>query len=342
MFFNKIAKFILNLFYSNPNTNYKTCRRCKAPLSINVTICPNCGLHQVLPVNLALVIWVLTIFVVFASYLFIPKMLTSEPPVILQPQIINKDMLRSIKQDSRGINIPIKPMIELSGLSVDEILKIRKNAVTETIALGDVSKYQPSPDVFSIESGLPWMGAYESSCKGVDNNPNIGKGVSRESVGILNPELLYYVIIPSFEDRSKCSSADYLIPYKLVYDEIRNTLVAYINYTSFYKVRGNFLIHLSDTNARDFGYNWALADKTRNIHFQSNENFSTRVSQTRGYWHRGYACGLSSGCNNYSPMNEDIIFAPTALPAAINIKLWKKEPKSAERKADINYMMVFE
>ena len=250
-----------------------------------------------------------------------------------------------VEEDTQRVTIYLKQMIKLSGMSAAEILEMRQYAVKGVISLGDVSEYKPSEKVFFIEDGLPWIGAHEGSCNGVNGNNNIGEGESRESIGILNPELLFYVNIPHYTsgDKSLCSEADYMIPRKLIYYQGKNTLVAYIDYRSLLNKRYHqHTFILSDSNARDFGYNWAYADKFYSINFKTDHNFSKQISQTKGLWHKGFACGLPTGCNNYSPYDPTKHFDIINAPASINIKLWKDEPSSVDQKADINFMLVFE
>lgn len=322
--------------------DYRVCKKCGMLLDKDTTSCPNCKWTPFTQWHI--LFYFVVVFLILATSIFF-AIIDSKLIGGQQFESQNTNPVKAIEQNSGGVNIRVKPMIELSGLSVEEILKLRKDAVKRTIALGDVSKYKPSEQVFLIEDGLPWIGAYEASCNGPENNSKIGEGESRESLGILNPELLYYFIIPHYnsEDRSLCSAADYLVPRRLVYYEDKNTLVAYVDYKSLFDTRGlNYNLILGDVNAHDFGYNWAYADKSYNINFKSDNNFSKQMTQTKGFWHRGYACGLQNGCNNYSPRDDSIVITPTSLPATINIKLWKKQPRSAKQKADINFMIVLE
>lgn len=338
--FVKYARIAVMKLFNNPD--HKVCKRCGTQLDRRVTRCPNCDHGG--PSWLALTLICALILTPTIAYMIIVYNYAKT----FQEQKQHKEninMAKNATENSQGVNIRIKPMVPLSGLSADEILEIRKDAVKDAISLGDVSKYEPSEQVFSIEDGLPWIGAYEVSCNGSDNNKNIGEGESRESVGILNPELLYYFIIPSYnnEDSSLCSAADYMVPRRLTYWGDKNILAAYIDYRSLLKMRYHqHRVFPSDANARDFGYNWAYADKFDNIRFESENNFSKQITQTMGYWHRGYACGLQGGCNNYSPRNTATEFVVVKAPASINIKLWKNEPRNPRQKADMNYMIVFE
>ncbi len=241
------------------------------------------------------------------------------------------------------IEIKILPMKKLSGMSKNEILRLRKNIVDNSIF--DYKNYSPSPEVYRIEDGLPWIGAYEISCNGANKNPNIGNGASRESVGILNPAMLFYLNINSttFSKRNYCSEIDYLIPHKLTYNPSDNTIRAYINYKDYYAKNKYFYNNIfTDANARDLGYKYSHMNKFKNIRFRHETNLSNSIVDTRSYYHKGYACGLPSGCNNNSPYVGEYEFYLTSVPASFNIKLWKKRPMSESQKADLNYMMIFE
>ena len=315
---------------SNQSNNCKTCRKCGNLIAVNATKCPVCGFNFAPRIFFS---FLLTVVICIVS----ARMIHSEVQKLLYFQ-------PDVSKYSQGVDIRVKPMVELSGLSVKEILEIRKNAVKETIALGDVSKYEPSERVFSIEDGLPWIGAYQVSCVGTDGNDKIGEGESRESLGVLNPEILYYFIIPTYGGPSEdCTAADYLVPRRLMYHKAEKTLIAYVDYTSLLIKRGYMgKLHIADANAHDFGYNFAHASYSENISFRLGDNFSREITQTRGFWHRGYACGLKEGCNNYSPQNDLTVFSLMGLPATINIKLWKDKPLGSWQEADINYRIILE
>ncbi|MCQ2913902.1 MAG: hypothetical protein MJ247_01750 [Alphaproteobacteria bacterium] len=238
-----------------------------------------------------------------------------------------------------------RPLENFSGLSVQEILSKRKAAVQSSKYFGELD-YSPSYQVFQIEDHLPWISAHEISCNGLSKSRDISKGPSRESVGILNPELLYYVNISTIPIRvndAPCSSEDYFIPYDIQLDKFDKKITARINYSAFYNKNGaGSRLILSDSNARDFGYNYAYADYNPNLRFSSNYNISTGLITTRGFYHRGGSCRLPSGCNNYSPYNKAIEFYVLETPATLRIKLWKKAPISISEPADITYIMEFE
>lgn len=282
--------------------------------------------------KLVLIAFIIAMFVTFVKDSFIEsKHRMSEPPAVEQ-------------QSENIVNIRITPMREFSGMSAEEVLNLRKNAVKNSVVFSSIKNYKPNPDVYQIEDGLQWISAYEISCNGSENNPDIGRGDSRESVGILNPEMMFHIIVASLKskERNYCSDADYLIPYKLTYNPKTNTINSFINYTAFRDKHQSFRnIVPGDANAHDLGYNWVYADLSNNIRYKYDDNISNRIIQTKGFYHRGYACGLPEGCNNYSPYEQGYEFYLTDLPAMINIKLWKSKPLTKNQKAELNYRMIF-
>ena len=234
--------------------------------------------------------------------------------------------------------LPISPMQSFSGLSRDVILGKRLKAVQNSIFVG--LDYLPSPSVFQIEDNLPWISAHQVTCYGKGTD-----GLSRESFGILNPPVLYYAVMPSynFSQTTGCSEVDYLLPYKITYDDVLNQISVYIDYTSFYQKNGSYVrIYLSDTNARDLGYHYVYADNVKNIRFAETKNISNTITPTRGFYHRGGSCGAKSGCNNYSPRQYELEFYLTNLPAEIRMKLWQAEPADFKQKEDISYRLIFD
>ena len=253
--------------------------------------------------------------------------------------------LNDYDKNDEVVNINIEPLEEFSGLSVNEILKMRTEAVKSSPLFVNRTDYEPSQNVFRIEDGLQWMSAHQLSCYGTNNNPDIGKGPSRESVGILNPELMFYnsVLGFNFSERNiACTKDDYLLPYKANYTPANNTIHVYLRYKPLKEKLGYFgNIDISDANAHDLGYNYVFADSTSNIRFKV-DKFDKEIIKTRGYYHRGYACGLQEGCNNYSPYETGYEFYLTDLPAKLHIKLWNQEPATTMQEADLNYEMIFE
>ena len=253
--------------------------------------------------------------------------------------------LNDYDKNKEVVNINIEPLEELSGLSAKEILNMRTEAVKSSPIFVNRQDYIPSPEVFLIEDGLQWISAHQVSCYGTNNNPDIGKGKSRESLGILNPELMFYITVPGFNFSKRnmsCGKEDYMLPYKANYTPKDNTIHVFVKYSNLKQKLDYFgNIVIVDANAHDLGYNYVFADSTSNIRFKV-DKFDKEIIKTRGYYHRGYACGLQEGCNNYSPFETGYEFYLTDLPAKLHIKLWNQEPVSTSQEADLNYEMIFE
>ena len=259
---------------------------------------------------------------------------------------------RAIKEASSTEieNINIEPMAEFSGMSAKEILALRKEAVMTSPVFKYRTDYKPNSEVFNIKDGLQWISAHEISCNELPN-PNVGRGPSRESLGILNPELMYYILVPSrrhAKHNISCTKADYLAPYRAYYNRGTNTITALVDYSSLIKKYEGVFDNVfgsnvfADANARDMGYKYGYADTVENVSFET-DKFTTSPIVTRGYYHQGYACMLEEGCNNYSPAESGYFFRLTKLPARIHIKLWAENPKNpVHQAADLNYEMIFE
>ena len=251
---------------------------------------------------------------------------------------------------SEVISIPIIPPMCFNGSSRDAILSRRRHAIKLSRIFSDM-EYEPDPEVFGIVDGLPWI-SLEGALHFTKLSPDERiTGPSRESVGILNPELLYYLSTSENED---AQSEDfiplykdfYFIPYKLTYNPSTNTITAYIQNDK--TENGTYQpIFLSDTNAHDLGYKYAYMAESENVGFYTkykaeNNTLKSGIKELTGYYTHGNACGYEGGCNNYAPYWQyyNYIFLKK-LPARFTIKLWKTKPANVEKTADINFQMIF-
>lgn len=288
---------------------------------------------------------VIALIITFIKTIVFDSPKTQPTPKISEPKAIEQPSQKSehLAETNKIINIKIKPMKELSGMQANEVLEIRRNSVKNSTLFANIKNYTPNTDVFRLQDNLQWISAPEINCHGANNNPDIGKGISRESLDIMNPEMMFVPIIGTYSsESSQCSEIDYLIPYKMTYNPDTRTIKAYINHADFYKKNqyGANII-LKDINARDFGYTYAHADRFNKIQFKHENNLSNEIIRTNGFLHRGYACGLPEGCNNYSPYESGYDFHIKGAPAMINIKLWYDKPVTTSQKADLNYQMLF-
>lgn len=276
------------------------------------------------------------------------------------------NFLLTFKVLAAPVEIEVAPLEDFSGLSKDEILQKRQKAV-ETSPLFNLlgGNYKPNPNVYQIQDKAPWISAHQISCYGNDTK-NISQGVSRESLGILNPELLLHLEILSYRFHEKglgCSSVDYLTPYKITYDEDENLIKAYIDYSSFVaKNKHRYNVSLMNANAHDLGYNYIFAtmvDKSYLLPATSYSenlkddkpwfkwispiNMTNSIVQARGYYHLGRnVCKHLGGCNNYSPQQPEYDFYFVNYPFEIHFKLWKNMPNAVSDTPDISYHLIFE
>lgn len=247
----------------------------------------------------------------------------------------------SYTEDYGTINV--RPMENFSGLKASEILSKRTSVVFLSKYFGDNPDYKPSLNVFKIENNLPWISAYEITCEGLQYSKNIGNGLSKESIAILNPELLYTIQIPSYAFKYSnlgCDPVDYLIPNSINYHKKNKEISVHVTYHSFInKNKKFFSISLNDSNAKDLGFNFAFTDDYKNISFDNAEmNLSTNLLTTNGVYHYN----KSTKCNDYSPFNSGLKFTIKELPAYLAIKLWKQKPNNTTDEEDILYTIHFE
>ena len=252
---------------------------------------------------------------------------------------IEKDIIETLT------TIPLRNMSELSSLTKKEIIEKRIEYVNNSKIL-KIKNYLPKAEIYQIEDNIPWISVEELTKNGIKNNPNIAKGLSRQSISINNPELLLTLMAPAFGERNKdeISELDYFFPTKLEYKK-ENILEAHYNISDFYKKNPKykgFEMVMDDTNARDFSYNWGYVLKQNNIIPIDYSGIFKQPYFFQGYYHRGFSCGLKSGCNNYSPYQKEMNFRIINTPAYLEFKLWKVKPKNIEDKQDMLYRMYFD
>ena len=252
--------------------------------------------------------------------------------------IINKNLGNEI------IEIPVSPRRGFSGFSREKIYHLRTRAVNTSPIFSQMD-YQPNPAIYGgIVDNLPWISAYCALHSSTCTIENKGKGDTRDSVGILNPELLYYISLAEFNDKNFYKDY-YFVPYRLTYNPRTKTITAYYKHEKNPKGTHQ-TIYLEDMNARDLGYNYAFMNDSYNVDFYEeyeNNTLKTGVKELQGFYTHGNACKIPGGCNNVGPRNvEQNAFYLDDLPAKFNIKLWKNQPRNSSQTADINMEMIFE
>ena len=358
-------------------SNQKQCPFCKEYYDKNLKICPHCSYKE--PLSLDKTLWIFIILLLaFTIYKFAQEHFTEIN--------FNLSTLTKLKEPKEIKEIELRPMSELSSLSREEIFSSRKDFVRKSIIFKEPN-YSPSEDVYKIEDNLPWIGADEIIKNGAKGNENIGTGLSRHSIMINNPDLLFGFIIPELKIKAHSKTANgeivyenpfcfeqytsqgnlelkciegnallefaennavksaYFEPKQLLWNEKEQTIEAYFNISSFKKHFPSFsdiYFYLDETNARDLGYNWVWSSENSNISFEDyKNNISTNIYKMKGFYHKGYACGLEEGCNNYSPYQKEMVFKILDT-GHIKMKLWKNKPMTVLQKPDITYIMYFE
>ena len=268
----------------------------------------------------------------------------------------NDNKMLNIRDYSNFQSVQVNPLSEYNYLTKKQIFDIRKNHVKNS--LFSKEDYEPDTRVFgAIADSKPWWGTVtcgKLNYKG-DYHERI-EGASKVSAQINNPDALVGLSLPFLPwdlgyNKEFCT-ADYskFLPISIQYSEENNLIIAKYKLTkNFLKFRARvnsrntrYPIQLSGLNALDFGYDYVYAFDTKNISmFDQNNNVTDDLKIFRDYIHLGGSCKYKDGCNNISPMQNDLMFTVTALPAEINLKLWKKKPMNKYVKADMYYRIQF-
>lgn len=275
--------------------------------------------------------------------------------IICKPLIFSINDNKILKANGEFKDLWVNPPSEFNNMRKDEIYAIRKAYVKDSLFYTDA--YEPNERVFGqIQDYKPWWG--EQKCRPLnytgDYHESI-EGESKQSIQINNPNALVGLSSPyipwDVEGNADFCNSEYsrFIPKALKYSKKDNLIVAeyevskefpniYVNISD----KGyRYPIQLSGLNALDFGYKYIYAFDTKNIDMM----YSSNITQTPGmfidYIHVGGSCGYEGGCNNISPMQNDKMISVKALPAEINLKLWKKQPRDKYSKADMYYRIIF-
>lgn len=268
----------------------------------------------------------------------------------------NDNKMLNIRDYSNFQSVQVNPLSEYNYLTKKQIFDIRKNHVKNSIFSKE--DYEPDTRVFgAIADSKPWWGTVtcgKLNYKG-DYHERI-EGASKVSAQMNNPDALVGLSLPflpwDLGDNKEFCTADYskFLPISIQYSKENNLIIAKYKLTkNFLKFRARvnsrntrYPIQLSGLNALDFGYDYVYAYDTKNISmYDQNYNVTDDLKIFRDYIHLGGSCKYKDGCNNISPMQNDLMFTVTALPAEINLKLWKKKPMNKYVKADMYYRIQF-
>ena len=257
------------------------------------------------------------------------------------------------------IEIPIKAPVVLNDLTMQQVYRLRSDAVyRQKNLLGDT--YEPSDAIFGqCEDHKPWWGIWGMYI--FREGLKASEGPSKESMQILNP----YRLIAA-----EANSVGMLNPARISDADMRNPKFPYLwqsgpvrfnartataavtyNVTDFNEnlklwreklkvavfVSGFALIAY---NARDFGLSYMYLDPQKSVNMRKWPiKHAIAIPQML---HCGGSCGMPGGCNNMSPFTRELDDNKfTQLPARAIIKLWKAEPDTVSQQADFTYVIDF-
>ncbi len=229
-----------------------------------------------------------------------------------------------------------------NNLSKEEILRQREKQVERSIF--NPPNYQPSEEIFGEITA--------------NNNPSYDRtaGNSVLSKYINNPNVLigidYAFNLPVDEDKIQfCKQpVQRLMPSSFTYYKNKKLIIAkykihtgIINSTINYQGQKiPYLMTLNGLNARDLGYEYGYALRTRNIKMFKDSSIQNKVYKFNDSINIGSTYGIPDGYNTISPEQKDLYFTLTGLPAQITLKLWKEKPSKRSKRADFYYTIILE
>lgn len=261
-------------------------------------------------------------------------------------------ILKTVPLDYMNLQmLNVNPPQEYNYMTKKAIYSIRKKYVASSVF--SRPNYEPNEDVFGqIEDGKPWWGLENYACHKGDNS----YGVSAVSRFLNNPNLLVAPMMiygyTGTQGREHFCSADYTkyIPKEVYYSSINKMIFAKYNLHRevidnpelFGGMNSPYFLSIIGMNARDFGYSYISISYLQNISMLEQNNAKFNIYQLRDFIHVGGSCGIGGGCNNISPHQPELDFFIKDLPAVMEIKLWKTEPRNADAPADFTYQIIFE
>ncbi len=239
------------------------------------------------------------------------------------------------------INIKINQPLPLSGKTKKYVYNLRKKYVKKSIFYKN--DYKLSDEVFGqIEDNKPWISINRCHKK---NYPLRVDGPSEETRDILNPSILISLDYPaSFElEGYPIFCNEPILPHKAKYVKSKNEIT--VVYQDIITTSGIGKYQLKGINARDFGYPYVYLDlkKSKNVvEFTNPENVTNKISEIQDFIHVGGSCKVEGGCNNGSPLQEELQFVYPNRDGVVVLyfKLWRNMPSSPENAADINEKII--
>lgn len=274
----------------------------------------------------------------------------------------------SLNLEKNSVKISHKLSPDLSLKSKEDILNLRRERVLDNNFLIH-GAYQPNDRIYSkIASGLRWWGVdgYYQHLRSTDIAKQSITGRSLRGEEIYNPfflitlkPLTYSVENAAFRWNLNSvpaisgSNCPY-VPRKTAVlwkpAESKAEVVYFLN--EFRKVLNDnncletviktdkISVGLDPVNAQDLGFNYLAfsTSSSKNIDYSK---LKEDLIHLQFYYHRGTSCRIPEGCNNISPLVEDLFgrIKTTSLPARINAHLWKNKPESPSSEPDFRYII---
>ncbi len=261
------------------------------------------------------------------------------PDVQSQGNIHFADSILAQLKTKKEVTIPINPPTSYSGRTKDSILSERKSYVAKVFNLPN---YKPSENIFGgIADNKPWIGLKGAYCDGWQTTKGRTDGVSEESVFMNNPLGLVMIEMPyyTYSIKSSCPTEAKLLPTKITAS--KDSINVYYNLSTYHN---NFvqeegkkyaIYYLKPINAKDLGYEWGYVANKKNLGFSSQSSIEDNVYNFLDFIHLGGACQVEGGCNNGSPNQVELEFAPDGFPAYMQLYLWRQRPNHPNANPDM-------
>lgn len=256
------------------------------------------------------------------------------------------------------VEIPLTGFTGLNYLSKYQILATRAHHVNKNTELL-LKPSVPTDDVFGqIEDSKPWWGTNGAFVFG--SGSRAIEGPAEESRFLLNPFLLVGLSPFSAEiwDTQRITDADLArpdfpycwLPKVLRWHPKEKVVQVLYDVSAFNQALEYWQPKIKDRepttefglvayNARDFGYNFIYVptNECENI---INDNDPKRPVRVVQFIHLGDSAGYPGGCNNMSPAQKEIDHLKfKQLPASLKVNLYKQDPGSASRQADLTVLI---
>ncbi len=288
-------------------------------------------------------------------------------PLRLIPSVNrNRLLIGDGAEIDRAYAVDLNRSMEFDFLSRAEVLELRRDAVEQHPSLIHQG-YRPSRAIFGqVEDGRPWWGETGQYFHGPGSRSI--DGPSEESRYILTPFLLVAVDVVGLSPWCDCFEWDpdrvgdgelndpdfplYCRPSALTWwphesrAEVLYDLRAHLEKLNRYTVDPMSLANahfcLMPDNARDLNLNY-LAVSPESSSNVTKDDPPREAAQILHFIHRGGSCGYPGGCNNGSPYQAEFDnFRVEALPAHLEVLLWRNRPESASEPPAMRFTVRFE